>query len=252
MILLFSGTGNSLHVANQIAGPLGERIVRLPLKDDTVDLSGDNRVIWVFPVYSWGVPPVVLKQLRKINIKGAEKAVHHCVMTCGDDVGQTDRMWRTAIANRGWESASVFSVQMPNTYVLMKGFDVDSPELAAEKIEKSVPRCKEIAGWIDRNPTDVHTDVVRGGFAWIKTKIIYPYFVKFEMSPKPFHSTEACVGCGSCSRICPLNNIEMKDRRPQWGTDCALCLGCYHVCPYHAVAYGNATKNKGRKEILCD
>lgn len=250
MILLFSGTGNSLHVANLLAGQLGDEIKLLAEAAGEAIEADYDRVIWVFPIYSWGVPPVVLRWMKELDIKGAERVVHHAVVTCGDDIGQADRMWRRAAQRRNWRTAGVYSVQMPNTYVLMKGFDVDSPELAQQKIDAAGPRANEIARHISAHPQGEYADVVRGGFAWIKTNIIYPYFVRFEMSPKPFHHTDACVGCGICASACPLRNIEMRASEPCWGDNCALCLGCYHSCPHHAVAYGKITKDKGRKTIL--
>lgn len=252
MILLFSGTGNSLHVANILSGRLGDKIIKLPVDGNKVGEVDNGRIVWVFPVYSWGIPPVVARWIRTLELP---EAVHHAVMTCGDDIGQADMMWRREIEKRGATTAGAYSVQMPNTYVLMKGFDVDPEEVASQKIESSLRRATEIARRIEKNPTEKITDVVRGAFAWIKTKIIYPYFVRFEMSPRPFHPTTACTGCGTCARVCPMHNISMvkaADSHPEplWGEDCALCLGCYHACPCHAVAYGNATAKKGQKKLL--
>lgn len=254
MIIFFSGTGNSLHIAKILSECLGDRIVRLP--DAGLDLHcKDKRVIWVFPVYSWGVPPVMMQWIKKIHIKNADNVTHHLVVTCGDDIGNADHMWRRAIEARGWRTGGAYSVQMPNTYVLMKGFDVDPINIERSKVIASRPRTVLIANSIDKKPNEQFSDVVRGRFAWIKTSIIYPYFVKFEMSPRPFHFTADCNGCGACARVCPMHNIKMKAeaksyRKPHWGNKCALCLACYHVCPHHAVAYGKATGRKGQKKIL--
>ena len=60
MILYFTGTGNSRRVAGQLSELLGDTTVQLApsLRGSTLPLpAGDIRVIWVFPVYSWGVPP---------------------------------------------------------------------------------------------------------------------------------------------------------------------------------------------------
>jgi NADH dehydrogenase/NADH:ubiquinone oxidoreductase subunit G len=52
-----------------------------------------------------------------------------------------------------------------------------------------------------------------------------------EISP-PFHGpTEACIGCGSCYRVCPTRCIEMKeteDTREIWGQKFELlkCASC--------------------------
>lgn len=248
MIAVFSGTGNSMYVARRLAAILGDEIVRLPVKGDTMPRAESGRVIWVFPVYSWGMPPLLAGIIDAIDIEGAEAAVHYAVMTCGDDTGYADCTWRRAVAGRGWMSRGIWSVQMPNTYVFMTGFDVDSVESASSKISAAGSRIEAIAAGISVGSDE--TDVVRGAFAWIKTYVIRPWFVKHCMSPDRFGATADCIGCGVCSDSCPLHNIEMKDRRPQWGHECAYCLRCYHICPRHAVAWGKASRGKGQSRQL--
>lgn len=150
--------------------------------------------------------------------------------TCGDDVGLCAEMWRKDIRRRGWDARRAFSVQMPNTYVTMRGFDVDTPQVAKSKLDAMPGRVAEIAAEMDRPGADM---VARGAWAWLKTRIIYPWFVRMDMSPKPFHATDGCTSCGACMRRCPMGNIT-PDRtgRPSWGSDCAFCLACYHVCRF--------------------
>lgn len=258
MILCFSGTGNSLLVARELSRHLHLPVVQLEheqlLDPQThpLQLAEGERVVWVFPIYSWGVPPVVSRFIRHARIKGATDAQHYMVCTCGDDVGYADNQWRNLLSHRGWTPRGSFSVEMPNTYVLMKGFDVDSPTLAASKLAAMPKRVAEVASRILAGSID--SDVVRGGFAWVKTHIIYPWFCAFAMSPAPFRANpDTCTSCGLCARSCPLGNITMndeaKDSHPKWGRNCALCLRCYHQCPTHAVAYGTATATKGQKPV---
>ena len=206
---------------------------------------GEKRIIWVFPTYSWGVPPAISRFITEVNFTGVQAINHYMVTTCGDDIGQTADMWRKLINHRKWVAATAYSVTMPNTYVLMKGFDVDSPEVVAAKMGAMPARVEAVASAIKRGFAD--SDVVRGSWAWVKTAIVYPYFRRFCMSPRPFHATDACITCGLCARSCPMENIGMADGRPRWGNRCALCLRCYHTCPTHAVAYGSATAAKGQK-----
>lgn len=217
--------------------------------------TGNHRVIWVFPVYSWGVPPYVLDIIRTVNIPDETAVLHHAVMTCGDDCGLADTMWRKAITRRDWKDGCVMSVQMPNNYVCLPGFDVDSTKVESEKLAAYPSRVKSVADEIMRaeslgQPT---TDIVRGAFAWVKTRVIYPWFVRHAMNPKHFSVSDACISCGKCAKSCPLGNITMhtagndpKSSQPAWGTDCAGCLGCYHTCPVHAIGYTSATRNKGQ------
>lgn len=258
MILYFSGTGNSRAVALTLGGLFGEKAMPITpsMRGAAVEIPGSDRhLIWAFPIYSWGVPPYVLDIIGRIEITGNSGIPHHAVMTCGDDCGLADKMWRKAITSRGWEDSCAMSVQMPNTYVAMKGFDVDPERVMTEKLSAYPARVKLIADAISRAEQDggKATDVMHGSFAWIKTHIIYPWFVRHAMNPKRFRVSDACVSCGLCSRRCPLGNIAMhtiknnpKALRPAWGKDCAGCLRCYHTCPIHAISYTRSTIGKGQ------
>lgn len=259
MIVCFTGTGNSRAVALRLAERLGDGLYMIegeaasaPSAVAPLGLRPEDkgRVIWVFPVYSWGVPPVVARFILDVRVsEGFARAEHRMVCTCGDDAGMTDRVFRRLVGSRGWECApEAFSVIMPNTYTLMKGFDVDSPEVRKAKLDAMPAAVERIAGMIEGRE-EMRPMFVRGGFARLKTGIVYPWFKRFAMSPKPFRSTGACTVCGACARKCPLGNITMTADGPQWGANCALCLRCYHVCPRHAVAYGKATDGKG--QYLC-
>ena len=148
-----------------------------------------------------------------------------------------------ALAARGWRCNAGFSVIMPNNYVLFLGFDVDSKELEKKKLAEAVPVLEKVSRLITGRETVFACK--EGSLPFIKTRIINPLFVRYQMSPKPFHATSECIGCKRCEKSCPVGNITMKERRPVWGKNCTACLACYHVCPQHAVQYGKKTKGKG-------
>lgn len=262
MILWFSGTGNSRFVAERLAARLNQplREMKPGIVSTPLDIAGDDdKIIWVCPVYSWGIPPYVRSIIKKINFGSRSEALtHHLVLTCGDDCGLAAEMWRADLRKRGWKDACAYTVVMPNNYVCMKGFDVDPKEIEERKLSEAPSRIDDIASRISSFHPESgkkETDVIRGRFAWIKTRIIYPWFIRNAMSPKEFHSTDSCISCGKCAAKCPLDNITMlpvntaasrTKKRPSWGDNCAGCLACYHVCPRHAVMYGKSTRDKGQ------
>lgn len=253
MILCFSGTGNSLYVAETLADHLNDKVVEL--KDEmlldrrhsSLVCKNEVRLIWVFPIYSWGVPPVIRSYITRVSLKNAAGLGHYMVATCGDDAGLAHKQWRKLIKRRHWTDIGAFTVKMPNNYTLMKGFDTDSAKTVTAKLEAAPAAIKRIAD--DIREQLIVNKVEKGRWAWIKSRIIYPWFVRHAMSPKPFHATDTCNGCGLCAKSCPLENVMMWKRRPEWRENCAMCLRCYHICPRHAVAYGKATVGKG--QYLC-
>ena len=76
MIFCFSGTGNSRYVARELAKTLNEQVIELqgemlisPMSFD-YDMSKEKRFIWVFPIYSWGVPPIVADFIKWCKANG--------------------------------------------------------------------------------------------------------------------------------------------------------------------------------------
>lgn len=248
MIFYFSGTGNSEWAARTLAELLDDKVISIA----EVMLNGQLRfplaegekIGWVFPIHSWGPPPIVLDFISKMHINDYNpQCFCYMVCTCGDDIGMSVDMLQDALGRIRCHSA--YSIQMPNTYICMKGFDVDSPEVEKQKLEKAETRIREIAERISRKK--IETDVVTGSFKWIKSKVINPYFHKFEMSDKPFVcNTDLCTSCGTCVSSCPVNNITLSEGHPVWNHNCTLCLSCLHRCPTRAINYGKKTVKKGR------
>lgn len=258
MIVYFSGTGNTEFCAKELSRLTGDTIFPLSsallLNPDSGAINlpdNDSRLIWMFPVYSWGIPLQIQRIMERTPIICNQKDTIGLwmVCTCGDDIGRTANLWRRIMRRRGLTPLTAFSLQMPNTYVFMKGFDVDNQELAIKKIALTKSKLPTIAQAIEsgKKTTDI---ITKGSFAAIKTGIIRPYFNKFCTSPKPFRHTDACVGCGKCARECPMNNITMHNGKPKWGNTCMLCSRCYHTCPTHAVAYGKTTLGKGQSRFF--
>ena len=281
MIIYFSGTGNSAMVARQLRQQLSGPADTPETADAArlYELSADRLlyphrqmltarpgelVVWVFPIYAWAPPYMVLRFIRKVKFLHGEDARHFMVCTCGDDIGRADDRWREAIGRRQWTPLGAFSVQMPNTYVAMKGFDTDPADVAAAKLAAMPARVAAIADAIRRNYS--RSDVVRGSWAWLKTNVVYPWFRAFKMNPARFSVDPArCTRCGLCARSCPMLNITLATpssapaagvwgggfpaavtKTPQWGPACTLCLRCYHSCPVHAIDWGAATAAKGQ------
>lgn len=246
MIYVFSGTGNSQTIATMLAKGLNDRVVpvtKAMRQAEMPILTDDETLGFVFPVYSWGPPEVVLSFIRSLHWLVKPSYVYF-VCTCGDDTGKTADVFCEAVKATGLHCDAGFSVIMPNTYVCLPGFDVDNEELQKRKLAHAAARMANLMERIKAREKGF--DCHEGGFPRLKTYGIRPLFNRFLMSPKPFRVTGDCVSCGKCIRVCPTKNIKWKDGRPSWGDDCTMCLACYHHCPKHAIEYGKHTKGKGQ------
>lgn len=249
MIFYFSGTGNSKHVAEQLAAMLGERLVAIAeaVAEGTLTfaLAEGESVGWVFPTYSWGPAPVAADFASRVQLQGCCAHTYcYMVTTCGDEVGETVTMFAKSLGNIRLKAA--FSVQMPNNYILLPGFDVDDKALERSKVEASAARIKAVAEAIAAQREII--DVVVGPWRRLKSRLIYPLFRRFAMSDKAFAANaDVCTRCGLCACVCPANNITLDGGSlPRWHGNCTMCLSCIHRCPVRAIEYGKATRSKGR------
>jgi MinD superfamily P-loop ATPase len=53
-----------------------------------------------------------------------------------------------------------------------------------------------------------------------------------------------CDACGVCEKICPIGNITMNVRMPEWNHHCEQCFACLHWCPQEAIQYGKRTSGR--------
>ena len=236
MIYYFSGTGNSLRVARHLAENLEDHLSPMT----SASFIDDETIGLVFPVYAWSIPNVVEEFAR--NIQVSEGRYLYAVMTCGDDVGYADKVLESVL---GRKLNAAFSVQMPNTYVCLPGFDIDSSELCAKKLSAEPDAVRRISQSIKAKESV--RSLCRGGLPWTKTYIIRPVFNCFLLTDMYFYvDSSRCTSCRKCQKVCPVRNVKLSENRPQWQSRCSGCLACYHACPHHAIHFGSMTCKKGQ------
>ena len=249
MIFYFSGTGNSRWVAQTVATTFSEKIVEIgqAVTSNTTlfALEENERVGFVFPVYSWGVPPIVKQFIQRLAFENYSNQLIYGIFTCGDECGYTNRQFLKLLTSKGWKCHHIYSVQMPNNYIVLPKFDIDDKVLQDRKKKDAIPILNEIIAAIS---ADKKMDCyIKGSMSFLKSKILYPLFCTFLISSKSFYFTDRCIGCEICAEKCSVGNILIENKRPVWKNDnCTQCLACIHYCPERAIEFGKATINKGR------
>lgn len=250
MIFYFSATGNSLWVARQLSQHFGMETVSVAdaMKKDNLkfDASASPYIIFVLPIHSWGPAVTMLKFMHRMELTGAESKPTYAVCTCGDDCGRADKVIEKTLSAKGITLRGTFSVAMPNSYIILPYFDVDSKEVEQRKLNEAPERIKEIEAAIESGEP-AEGLYKSGSAAWFKTNVINFGFRKYIQGETAFRVTDKCVGCGLCAEICPESNIKMGENgRPVWDKHCVQCLACIHRCPYQAIEYGKISVGKGR------
>ena len=56
-----------------------------------------------------------------------------------------------------------------------------------------------------------------------------------DINDRPILDPEKCNGCGTCEKVCPVNNIKIVDKKPEFQHKCEMCFACDEWCPYNAI-----------------
>jgi len=240
-IFYFTGTGNSLKVAKDIAAGLPDakiiRITRKNLWNTGKVYSGTIGI--VFPVYFSGLPHMVRQFAEKI--RADDTAYVFGVATYGGMPGIAFDQMITNLAKNRIHLSAAFQVLMPgNNQVLYPPNPVPAQqERFRNEQEKVAEIIKKIGARENIPPKPANF-------------IIYSILSGFYSLLKPnersqlFHTDDNCNGCGTCARICPSENITIQDKKPLWHNRCEYCLACMQWCPTHAIQYAKKTQKRGR------
>lgn len=252
MIFYLSGTGNTRWAAKMIAEATGERLLDVAQEvhtDCIYTLTEDERIGFCFPVHGWRPPKLLRKFISKLHIQRPGGHYTWALCTCGDDIGLTMQYLDDDLERAGLPTTECqFSITMPESYVGLPFMDVDPPEKEMAKLTVAERQMPAIVETIVEYQSVVQINT--GGWKWAKSHIIGSFFAHHLITDRPFRVvTDRCITCGTCAKVCPVNNIEGgKGSLPAWkhSDDCLVCFNCYHHCPTHAIEYGNRTKNKGQ------
>lgn len=214
MVLYFSGTGNSRHVARKIAAQSGDALVSINEKIKTGDnqpVRSDRSLVFVGPVYAGRFPRIMDEYIRKVSFSDCQKA--YFIGTCAATPWATVRYVKKLCEQKGFELLGFNTVVMPQGYVAGGG---TQPKEANEKILRDAqPKIDRIACTIaEGKPLEQE----QPGKAIMST-VLNPIMYAAMISAKAFTVTDKCAGCGKCADRCPLNNITIVDGKPRYYLD---------------------------------
>ena len=243
MVVYFSGTGNSRFCAARLATLLDDRLVNSAeylRNNGKAELNSEKPWVFVCPIYAWQMPSSFEEFLRQSTFSGSREA--YFVFTCGGDMGAAGKKAEELCRETGMIFKGALEVVMPDNFILM--FRAPTEKKARAIIEKALPVLESGAELI-RSKKDFSPQKI-GVLDKIKSGPINKGFCGFYIKTEPFRVENSCTSCGMCEAICPLGNIRLVDGKPEWGTRCALCMGCINGCPEEAIQYGRQTKGKRR------
>ncbi|MDS6179596.1 EFR1 family ferrodoxin [Clostridioides difficile] len=204
-------------------------------------ISADKPFIFVCPTYAWRLPIVVTDFIKETKFLGSNRV--YFVMTCGGDTAKSINYIQKLCKYKEWQLKGMAEIKMPENYIAL--FSTTDKETSKQMIKEADKQIYRIISDI-RNENEFETITPSGLGGTIKSGIINTVFYKTIISAKGFHYTDKCIGCGKCVELCPLNNINLKNKKPVWKNNCTHCMACICGCPTEAIEYKNKTQNRER------
>jgi ferredoxin len=248
-VYFFSGTGNSLFVARQIAERINGKLIFIPsvIKEERIRTEADMVGI-VFPVHyatnDCGVPRIVSRFVRKLESLNSKYVFAVC--TSGGMPGTTLENLAKLVASEGGTLAAGFIVKM-NEENLSKE---KQSKMLIEQKEKLDAVCKYILarkrGKLETR--GIFRKIVLAPVLYLAIKPLFsrryrklsgseglPFSELIPLADRSFRVDAKCIGCGICAQVCPVDNIRLVEDRPIWQHHCETCLACYSWCPQAAI-----------------
>jgi ferredoxin len=261
-LFYFSGTGNTLTLAKEIADKIGAELISLPkaVKEEKIHINAESIGI-VFPSYMApvsGLPLIVERFIRKIdNIGGLTIfAVCNCGGYTSVNALPSLHKLQQIIKSCGGKLRAEYSLRLPMNNLDYDHIPIPINRNSEDIIRKSKAEINRICNCIiKRNKTKF--SVFKSMFLLMMDplyKIMSPAVIKelklkahepldsefqyaelMPLTDKSIKVDEKCTGCGICAKVCPVENIRIVNRRPEFQHRCEICFACDEWCPTNSI-----------------
>ena len=234
VIFYFSGTGNCLDIARNIAkGIGGADLVRIRKGMAVTDVRDARKVGFVFPCYGGGAPADVLKYAKEIKVSPSAYTfgVTSCAAYKGTGLARLNKI--IPLSYWGVITHHCSCIWLFPHHLMMPRLSVGEAEARSKKLAATM--AKDImAGKVRKKPgLNILNAIENAGFSGMLKK-----------KASQFEVNDNCIACGQCASICPRGNIRIVNSKASIGTDCAQCLGCLQFCPRNAISIGDVSKKR--------
>lgn len=244
-IYTFSATGTGLKIAKDISKNLDNcEIISIAkiMQQKKWSIEGDT-VGFVFPCFYGEMPQIVRRFVN--DAENIDIGYSFAVATAGGDIGYSLKKLNEALSKRNNKLDYGRGIIVGDSY--MNGWYYDmifpSDKQLAKNVQTAKTQAKIIAEDIKNKSLGLDKPSYRG---YITPIIISPkrYVKDTSIYDSEFSVSDACTGCEICARVCPVDNIEITDKKPAFSHNCQRCMACIQLCPESAFLINKKPMNK--------
>ncbi len=233
-IFYFTGTGNSLAVAKKFNGEL----ISIPqvVKGKNTLVYQDEAIGIVFPLYCLNPPKMVREFLSRAKL---QTEYLFAVATYGNLAGASMQALQKAVKSYGYQFDYMNTLLMVDNF--LPNFDVieeisrmpkKQTQKKLEKIISDVFSRKRYMPKVTQKDREL-------------SELCVPLMEQQDRgeNAKAFIINENCTRCGVCVKVCPADNILLREQ-VTFCNRCESCYACIHACPQNAIHLKNEKSSK--------
>jgi ferredoxin/flavodoxin len=261
-IYYFSGTGNSLSVARDMAIKTKMVLISIPaaiMANPKIKTDADSIGI-IFPAYIApvsGIPLIVEKFVKKLdNIKSK-----YIFAVCTSGGYEIFNAWpplrnlNRLIKSMGGKLSAAYTVRLPMNNLEYTHIPIpisqdfnrlykksnEKIEFFSQSIIKKKSTTKIIIHLFMILISPLYFFLRRASMTALKKLAKEPADTKLKynelipLTDKSISVDEQCNGCGICSKVCSVRNIKIIEQRPTFLHHCEMCYACDEWCPQNAI-----------------
>lgn len=232
--IYLSGTGNTRHCTEKLVHLLDGNAQAVPMEERQAAelLSQHDFIIFGYPV-QYSNAPVMVRDFIKSHAELWKEKKVLCLATMGLFSGDGAGCGARLLKKYGAEIVGGLHLCMPDSIC-----DVKLLKRSVERNRKIIRAAdRKIEKWAEkirqgRYPKDglYFYDRIAGLLCqrlWFSGKT-RDYSDRLKIS-------DACTGCGLCTRLCPMENLMLENGRAKAGNRCTMCYRCISSCPVQAI-----------------
>lgn len=232
VVLYFTGTGNCLYVARQLAGKEGE-ILSIPqlMRKKQFEIEADE-IGLVYPIYGHMPPYMVREFIKKAQLKAEYK---FAVLTYGMRKCNAVEIWDGISRKAGNAFDYIGTIVMVDNW--LPNFDMnDQMKIDKHILENLAKITSDLSNrrrW--HEPVTQEEREQHEGFMSLSG--LDPEVGFLMKADRSFRVTDDCIHCGICTYVCPRGNYELTGQGVKMQGDCEFCFACIQNCPQRAIQF---------------
>lgn len=231
----FSGTGNTRYCIEKFVHGLDADAGCIGIEHPSViqAMVQSDLIVLAYPVYFSNLPKIMRDFLESNRSVFSGKKVFIIAtmgLFSGDGTGCAARL----LKKYGAEIVGGLHLKMPDCIgdeKLLKKTKEENRiivQQAEEKIKKATQTIKNGRAPREGLSFPCHMAGLFGQRLWFYNKTKHD-------SDKLKISAEKCVGCGVCTKLCPMGNLTVENQKATPHDHCTMCYRCVSNCPHQAI-----------------